>query len=163
LQGHAVNLALISSKRINSRIHTPRRIVHGIVVRTMPKMRSSSGSFSGARSLGSSRWNTIFKAPRGGEGDGLQKSSVSRSKLDHQADVFHGSDDQMALRGVLSRATPRILSNRTILTLSYRHPIIGRIAESVSENVGYLLEGNPPSLAGIVIACHFSSRTGARD
>jgi hypothetical protein len=51
--------------------------------------------------------------PEGGEGDSLQKSSVSRSKLEHQADAFHlGATTRCSL----------VLSNRTILTFSCRHP-----------------------------------------
>ena len=77
----------------------------------------------------------IFKVLEGGEGDNLQKSTASRSKSNNQADAFR--------LGATTRCPPRclplaqsarihgqrlncpnlVLSNRTILTLSCRHPI----------------------------------------
>jgi hypothetical protein len=55
------------------------------------KVRKLSGSRScgDARALSNSSRNTIFKVPEGGKADSLQKSSVSRSKSDNQADAFH--------------------------------------------------------------------------
>jgi hypothetical protein len=54
---------------------------------TKVRKLSGSRSYGDARSLNNSSWNTIFKVPEGGEGDNLQKSSVSRSKSDNQAAI----------------------------------------------------------------------------
>jgi hypothetical protein len=78
---------------------------------------SGSRSCGDARALSNSSWNTIFKVPPGGgEGDGVQKSSVSRSKSDNQAHASPWNDDQMYFAvssshsiGANPRSTPKIV------------------------------------------------------
>jgi len=103
------------------------------------KVRTLSGSRScgDARALSNSSSNTIFKVPGGGEGDSVQKISVSRSKSDNRGHAFHLGTTPDALRGVFQPLNRReftlnalncpiwVLSNRTILTLSSRHPNSG--------------------------------------
>ena len=72
----------------------------------------------------------------GGEGSSVQKSSVSRSQSGNQCRFSPWNDDQMPPAvsftrsiGANSRSRPKIvptlvLSNRTILTLSCRHPVL---------------------------------------
>jgi hypothetical protein len=76
------------------------------------------------------------RCPGSGEDGSVQKSFVSRSKSDNQAHAFHLATTPDALRGVFQALNRReftlntlncpicVLSNRTILTLSCRHPYL---------------------------------------
>jgi hypothetical protein len=81
----------------------------------------------------------VSRCPGGGEGYNLQKGSVSRSKSDNQAAACHlGTTTRCPPRCLPAAQSARIhaqrlkspvlvLSNRTILTLSCRHPKTVRV------------------------------------
>jgi hypothetical protein len=88
------------------------------------------------------------------EGDSLQKSYLSRSKSDNQAAAFHlGATTRCPQRCLPLAQSARInaqrlklaslvLSNRTILTLSCRHPLWHSLVFSAAERESaYVIDG----------------------